>query len=141
MLVQSRSFLTALVLPHSQSLKASGRGHKGFRSLYTYTKMDISCCEVDGLGTIMDDARLSINRILSFLLSDPRALTLAPRSWKEPHLLRYQNLPETNTRVLPCTTMALILHGTSCSPMGLITREEGHRFVLFARQSDFARVR
>ena len=64
---------------------------RAWRSLYTYTKMDLPCCEVDGLPDLTDRIMASIKLILGVIFGDHRAAhSLRPRSWKEPHLLRYE---------------------------------------------------
>jgi hypothetical protein len=78
---------------HVRCMEATGNSEKCWRSLYTYTKMDIPCAEVPGLGQIMHDIMLSVVRIIGDMYGKPQeASLLRPRSWKEPHLLMYQNV-------------------------------------------------
>ena len=79
---------------HVQYLESHGRSDMAWRTLYTYTKMDIPCCEVPGLTPIVQDVIEKVKAVIGFIFGEPRlASLLAPRSWKEPHLLKYQQLP------------------------------------------------
>jgi hypothetical protein len=49
---------------HVRYMTATGNADKCWRSLYTYTKMDIPCAEVPGLGDIMQRIMLSIVDII-----------------------------------------------------------------------------
>jgi hypothetical protein len=62
-----------------------------WRTLYTYTKMDLPCCEVEGVPRLTNALTSMVKGILGELCGTPSAAeNLEPRSWKEPHLLRYQ---------------------------------------------------
>jgi hypothetical protein len=79
---------------HVRRLEAHGRLDLSWRTLYTYTKMDIPCCEVPGLTLIMDGVMSNVKAVIGHVFGRPRAASfLEPRSWKEPHLLKYQKLP------------------------------------------------
>ncbi len=79
---------------HLQRVKDShgvvGANGKSWRKLYTYTKMDLPCADVD-------DLPLMTNQILADIVSITRDVygvseeqaPLRPRSGKEPHLLLY----------------------------------------------------
>ena len=66
-----------------------------WRTLYTYTKMDLPCGEVPGLmDGIVDGIMSTVVDIVGSVYGNARAASkLRPRSWKEPHLLHYQVLP------------------------------------------------
>jgi hypothetical protein len=49
---------------HVRHMTANGDADKCWRSLYTYTKMDIPCAEVPGLGDIMQRIMLSVVGII-----------------------------------------------------------------------------
>lgn len=79
---------------HVERLESHGRLDLAWRTLYTYTKMDLPCCEVPGLGPIVWTVIAHVKRLIGYVLDRPRAESfLRPRSWKEPHLLKYQKLP------------------------------------------------
>ena len=64
-----------------------------WRTLYTYTKMDLPCSEVDNLQMVTDDIIADVVEIIGEIFQNPAAAkSLKPRSWKEPHLLRYQKV-------------------------------------------------
>jgi len=74
--------------------KKHGKNAKEYtwRTLYTYTKMDLPCKEVKGLASritnhIMNDIKKIVGEIYG---KRAEAMMLKPRSWKEPHLLKYQ---------------------------------------------------
>jgi hypothetical protein len=68
-------------------------GRATWRKLYTYTTMDIPCREVCFLGDITDQIIESVVRIIGKLYGYPVVpADLRPRTWKEPHLLRYQKV-------------------------------------------------
>ena len=63
-----------------------------WRTLYTYTKMDLPCNEVKGMSSritdhIMEDVRKIVGEIYG---KKKEAQKLRARSWKEPHFLKYQ---------------------------------------------------
>ncbi|GKY92820.1 hypothetical protein MPSEU_000251600 [Mayamaea pseudoterrestris] len=74
---------------HVNHLQAMGHSDMGFRAIYTYSKMDIPCCEITEIVPFMSLVGTTINQILAHVLDDPKAITLAPRDWKEPHMLLY----------------------------------------------------
>eukprot|EP00804_Cyclotella_cryptica_P028514 CCRYP_014794-RB/>CCRYP_014794-RB protein AED:0.00 eAED:0.00 QI:1118/1/1/1/1/1/2/122/560 len=65
-----------------------------WRTLYTYTKMDLPVCEVtDMREKYTDRILLDVKRIVGEVFGKKReAMALRPRSWKEPHMLLYQAL-------------------------------------------------
>jgi hypothetical protein len=64
MQVEERSFTIGFTSRHVRYMTATGNADKCWRSLYTYTKMDIPCAEVPGLGDIMQRIMLSIVDII-----------------------------------------------------------------------------
>ena len=76
---------TALTHPNKQT----------WRTLYTYTKMDLPCGEVTGLmKKAVDGIMKNVVSIVGTVYGNRKAAAkLKPRSWKEPHLLHYQVLP------------------------------------------------
>lgn len=78
---------------HVSYMTAIGKTEKCWRSLYTYTKMDIPCAEVPGLADIMQRIMSGVVHIVGRVFEKPKeASRLRPRSWKEPHLLMYQKV-------------------------------------------------
>mmetsp|Transcript_12422 Transcript_12422/g.26846 ORF Transcript_12422/g.26846 Transcript_12422/m.26846 type:complete len:527 (-) Transcript_12422:114-1694(-) len=65
-----------------------------WRTLYTYTKMDLPCGEVTGLmeDVVNDVMRNVITVVGKVYGKEQECAKLRPRSWKEPHLLLYQVL-------------------------------------------------
>jgi hypothetical protein len=79
---------------HVKYLIAIGRSDLSWRTLYTYTKMDIPCCEVPGVMPIVDGILGKVKGVIGYVFECPRAASaMIPRSWKEPHLLVYQKIP------------------------------------------------
>ena len=76
---------TALTNPNKQT----------WRTLYTYTKMDLPCGEVTGLmKKAVDGIMKNVVSVVGAVYGNKKAAAkLKPRSWKEPHLLHYQVLP------------------------------------------------
>ncbi len=60
----------------------------------TYTKQDLPCGEVKDLTSkVTDQIMASVIGIVGQIFGKPKeALKLRQRSWKEPHLLLYQNV-------------------------------------------------
>ena len=59
--------------------------------------MDLPCCEVPALQTMMQQISKKVMSVIGNTIDPKAAKALQPRSWKEPHLLRYQKvegLPE-----------------------------------------------
>lgn len=65
-----------------------------WRTLYTYTKMDLPCSEVKGMANrITDHIMTDVKKIVGEIFGkNKEAQKLRPRSWKEPHLLKYQKV-------------------------------------------------
>ena len=66
--------------------------NKGWRTLYTYTKMDLPCSEIKGLAENVTNCIMEniVNIVGEVYGKKIEASNLRPRSWKEPHLLKYQ---------------------------------------------------
>ena len=61
-----------------------------YRKLYTHTLHDLPCSEVVALRPLTNQLLHDIRKLVGHLCTNPQgAATLVPRSWKEPHLLRY----------------------------------------------------
>jgi hypothetical protein len=77
---------------HVKQVKESGNNVVTWRTLYTYTKRDLPCCEVKGLTScVTDHIMTNIIDIVGEIFGNKKeAAKLHPRSWKEPHLLLYQ---------------------------------------------------
>jgi hypothetical protein len=55
--------------------------------------MDLPCCEVRFLKRITDQVVDNVVKVVGEVFSCPKgAASLKPRTWKEPHLLRYQKI-------------------------------------------------
>jgi hypothetical protein len=95
--------LRSTISQHCQTQKLTGQ--ITWRTLYTYTKMDLPCCEIAKVQDISQQLIDTINGLLSLLFaaagqhddtnnSDSNGpllpIVLRPRSWKEPHFLRYE---------------------------------------------------
>lgn len=65
-----------------------------WRKLYTYTKMDLPCAEVPGMAELYTDDIISdVKKVVGSIFGNVQgANRLRPRSWKEPHLLKYQKI-------------------------------------------------
>lgn len=82
-----------LVQTHLSSLPTNGR--RGWRTLYTYTKMDLPCADIPSFAPVVALLLERIRDVLAGITkstcgSGASARCLRPRSWKEPHFLRYQ---------------------------------------------------
>jgi hypothetical protein len=77
---------------HTLQVHESGSNTQVWRTLYTYTKMDLPVCEVpDMREKYTDRILLDVKRIVGEIFDKKKeALALRPRSWKEPHMLLYQ---------------------------------------------------
>jgi len=83
--------LRRLADDHCAQAEASGNVAGSWRTLYTYSKMDLPCCEVLDLMNISNNIMAKVISIVGEIFGDPSgAKKLHPRSWKEPHLLKYQ---------------------------------------------------
>ena len=81
---------------HTREILKSDPNAEPWRTLYTYTKMDLPVVEVKDMvkkytGNIMHDVKKIVGEIFGM---KKEAMKLRPRSWKEPHLLLYQALDE-----------------------------------------------
>ena len=82
---------------HVQNAEAAGR--KPWSQLYEYTRFDLPCCEILALRGITTWLLNQIRIIVGRIFRAPWAASrLIPRSWKEPHLLRYQNTEQIQTQ-------------------------------------------
>ncbi|KAL7510479.1 hypothetical protein ACHAXN_007385 [Cyclotella atomus] len=70
----------------------SGPSAPVWRTLYTYTKMDLPVCEIPKMREkYTESILLNVKRIVGEIFGKKKeALALRPRSWKEPHMLLYQ---------------------------------------------------
>ena len=75
---------------HAANMEAIGRPDRSWRKLFTYTTRDLPCYEVPGLPPLVDAVSHHVARILGHVYGmEDLQYHLHPRSWKEPHLLRY----------------------------------------------------
>jgi len=79
---------------HTREIIKSGSNAETWRTLYTYTKMDLPVVEVKDMvkkytENIMTETKQIVGEIFGM---KKEAMKLRPRSWKEPHLLLYQQL-------------------------------------------------
>jgi len=78
---------------HVRNIIQSGSQEETWRTLYTYTKMDLPVVEVKDLVKRYTDQILhDVKKIVAEIFGRKDAMKLRPRSWKEPHLLLYQRL-------------------------------------------------
>lgn len=77
---------------HIKKVEESGSNVVTWRTLYTYTKRDLPCSEVEGLTSRVTDHIMTniIDIVGEIFNKKEEAAKLHPRSWKEPHLLLYQ---------------------------------------------------
>lgn len=69
-------------------------GFPTWQTLYTYTKMDLPCCWIPGVHSFSQWLISLVCNVVADVYNYPLAARmLHPRSWREPHLLRYQKLP------------------------------------------------
>ena len=74
-------------------IKTIGKHKPSWRKLYSYTTMDLPCCEVPSLPKITEEIMGNVTKIIGAIFRSPeKAALLKPRTWKEPHLLRYQRI-------------------------------------------------
>jgi len=81
---------------HTREIYKSGASTETWRTLYTYTKMDLPVVEVKDMvkkytDQILHDVKKIVGEIFGGSMKK-EAMKLRPRSWKEPHLLLYQRL-------------------------------------------------
>jgi hypothetical protein len=68
-------------------------GQKTWRKIYTHTRLDLPCSEVPTLRNVTNYLLMQVRQIVGKTCKARRAASsLVPRSWKEPHLLRYQKM-------------------------------------------------
>ena len=79
---------------HVSRIEESGSNMSTWRTLYTYTKRDLPCMEVKDMASrFTNPAMRDAIQIVGELYKKPyEAAKLHPRSWKEPHLLKYKKL-------------------------------------------------
>lgn len=79
---------------HVRKIHENGNRVPTWRTLYTYTKQDLPCSEVENLSTLVTDSiTASVKSVVGEIFGKPKeASQLRERSWKEPHLLLYQNI-------------------------------------------------
>jgi hypothetical protein len=76
---------------HCSQAEACGNLAASWRTLYTYSKMDLPCCEVKDLTDLANNIMAKVILIVGEIFGDRDGVAkLRPRSWKEPHLLKYQ---------------------------------------------------
>jgi hypothetical protein len=76
---------------HCAQAEACGNLAASWRTLYTYSKMDLPCCEVKDLTNLANNIMAKVILIVGEIFGDRDGVAkLRPRSWKEPHLLKYQ---------------------------------------------------
>lgn len=76
---------------HCSQAEACGNLAASWRTLYTYSKMDLPCCEVKDLTNLANNIMAKVILIVGEIFGDRDGVAkLRPRSWKEPHLLKYQ---------------------------------------------------
>jgi hypothetical protein len=82
-----------LQLTEDHVLNAATLARETWRKLYTYTSLDLPCCEVVTLRGFINQILNDINKIIGDVFRAPKsAARLKPRTWKEPHMLRYQKV-------------------------------------------------
>ena len=154
---------------HVRNIIQSGSDEETWRTLYTYTKMDLPIVEVKDLGKRYTDQILhDVKKIVAELFGRKDAMKLRPRSWKEPHLLLYQRLEdrpahsgiemhydgcditcELSFEIYPvqlCRPLLICVankneQGKQCSRDLMNTRVGGHTFALFERRKWMAWTR
>ena len=78
---------------HTREIHKSGSNAETWRTLYTYTKMDLPVVEVKDMVKHTDNIMHHVKKIVGEIFGMKKeAMKLRPRSWKEPHLLLYQAL-------------------------------------------------
>lgn len=102
-------FIRQLTSNHVRNVEAAGQ--LSWRTLYTYTKMDIPCIEVPGVGPIMDRVMYTTVQTLGDIYRTLDVSNLRRRSWKEPHLLMYQKVQgKSYVDLLHCEISLLFVH-------------------------------
>lgn len=79
---------------HVRQVHENGNRVPTWRTLYTYTKQDLPCSEVENLCSLVTDSiTASVKEIVGEIFGkQAEASQLRERSWKEPHLLLYQHI-------------------------------------------------
>lgn len=79
---------------HVRKVHDDGNRVPTWRTLYTYTKQDLPCCEVKNLSEqVTNSITESVKDVVGEICNNKiEAAKLRERSWKEPHLLLYQHL-------------------------------------------------
>jgi len=106
----------------ARSRNRNGDTTKGWRTLYTYTKMDLPCSEIKGLADnitnrIMSDIVKVVGEVYGKKIE---ASNLRPRSWKEPHLLKYQKYDG----VMPHTGVEMHYDGCDITWQAMLTSQD-----------------
>ena len=79
---------------HDKMVQLTGDWSRGWRTMFTWTKMDLPCADIPSLKGVVGNILNHIRRIVGEIYQDPEgAAKLRPRGWKEPHLLLYQKKP------------------------------------------------
>jgi hypothetical protein len=82
-----------LQLTEDHVSNAATLARETWRKLYTYTSLDLPCCEVVTLSGFINQILKDICKIIGDVFRAPKsAARLKPRTWKEPHMLRYQKV-------------------------------------------------
>lgn len=79
---------------HVREVKDAGSKQPTWRTLYTYTKQDLPTSEVPDLQAQYTDGIMAdVKKVYASLFGNAKEVSkLRARSWKEPHLLLYQNM-------------------------------------------------
>ena len=64
-----------------------------WRTLYTHTKHDCPSREIPGVRPLLSVVSHNVRRVLAEVLRTGDVHNLYERSWREPHLLKYEKLP------------------------------------------------
>ncbi|KAL9186310.1 hypothetical protein ACHAXT_005548 [Thalassiosira profunda] len=104
---------------HTREMVKSGNDET-WRTLYTYTKMDLPVTEVkDMVRKHTDGIMLSVKKIVGEIFGMKKeAMKLRARSWKEPHLLLYQALDGRD----PHTGIEMHYDGCDITWQAMLTR-------------------
>jgi hypothetical protein len=83
--------IRSMIDEHVAEVTKRGEEAKGWRSLYTYTKMDLPCSEIATMQPVVAMIMRRVVRVVGHVYENIKAASkLKPRSWKEPHFLKYQ---------------------------------------------------
>ena len=121
---------------HVRRVNENGNREPTWRNLYAYTKQDLSCGEVEHLtARVTDGIMEAVRGIVGELYGNRRgAVRLRARSWKESHLLLYQNIEGKPILALKCI-MTGVMSTRNCVLSKSTEYEGGGTYIIALRKT------